>query len=98
MNAAPTPDPFVIEAYDGPTAPDELLRGVFTLWQAEDAELRPDDPPFAYEEIEGLSRIDNPHDVRLRWLAREAATGRPVGRAEARLAMVSNLDLAQVEL
>lgn len=97
-STATTDDPFVIEAYDGPTAPDELLRDVFTLWQAEDAELRPDDPPFVYEEIEGLSRVDNPHDLRLRWLARDRVSGRPVGRAEARLPMVSNLDLAQVEL
>ena len=88
---------FVVDSYDGPTAPDALLRDVFTLWQAEDAELRPSDPPFVYEEIEGLSRSVNPHDVRLRWLARDAA-GRPVGRAEARLPMVSNLDLAHVEL
>ena len=94
---ATTDTPFVIEAYDGPTAPDALLRDVFTLWQAEDAELRPDDPPFVYDEIEGLSRSVNPHDVRLRWLARDR-TGRPVGRAEARLPMVSNLDLAHVEL
>lgn len=94
----PTIDPFVIEAYDGATAPDALLRDVFTLWQAEDAELRPDDPPFAYEEIEGLTRVENPHDLRLRWLARERSTGRPVGRAEVRLPMVSNLDLAQVDL
>lgn len=90
--------PFVIEPYDGPTAADALLRDVFTLWQAEDAELRPDDPPYVYDEIEGLSRSVNPHDVRLRWLARERSTGRPVGRAEARLPMVSNLDLAHVEL
>ena len=93
-----TSDRFAIEAYDGPTAPEALLRDVFTLWQAEDAELRPDDPPFTYQEIEGLARLANPHDVRLRWLARERATGRPIGRAEARLPMVSNLDLAYVDL
>lgn len=92
-----TDTPFVIEAYDGATAPEALLRDVFTLWQAEDAELRPDDPPFVYDEIEGLSRSVNPHEVRLRWLARDRATRRPLGRAEARLPMVSNPDLAHVE-
>lgn len=92
-----TSDAFSIETYDGTRAPDALLRDVFTLWQAEDRELRPHDPPFVYEEIEGLSRIDNPHDVRLRWLARDRGH-RPVGRGEARLPMVSNTDLAHVEV
>lgn len=93
-----TSDRFVIEAYDGPTASEAVLRDVFTLWQAEDAELRPDDPPFTFDHIEGLSRVANPHEVRIRWLARERSTGGPIGRAEARLPMVSNLELAYVDL
>ena len=87
----------VIEAFDGTTAPEALLREVFALWQAEDAELRPEDPAYEWEEVEGLYRIDNDREVRLRWVARDDA-GAVVGRADARLPQVSNTDLALVEL
>ena len=86
-----------IERYDGPTASEALLREVFTLWQAEDAELRPEDPPYEWEEVEGLYRIDNDRELRLRWVARDE-DGALVGRCDARLPQVSNTDLALVEL
>ena len=88
----------VIEAYDGPSATDELLREVFVLWQAEDAELRPDDPPFTFEEVAGLCRVDNDRELRRRWVARAGAGGPVVGRADVRMPQVSNLDLAIVDL
>jgi mycothiol synthase len=86
-----------VEAYEGPTASDGLLREVFVLWQAADAELRPDDPPYAFEEIEGLYRVDNDREVRLRWVARDD-DGAVIGRADARLPQDSNRDLALVEV
>ncbi|HVF32507.1 MAG TPA: GNAT family N-acetyltransferase [Acidimicrobiales bacterium] len=86
-----------VEAYDGPTAPDSLLREIFALWQAEDAELRPDDPPYAYEEVEGLYRVADDREVRRRWVARDTS-GALVGRADARLPLISNRDLALVEV
>ena len=86
-----------IERYEGPTAPEALLREVFALWQAEDADLRPEDPPYEWEEVEGLYRVDNDREIRLRWVARDDA-GLLVGRCDARLPQVSNTDLAIVEL
>lgn len=88
----------IVEAYDGPTASDELLREIFVLWQAEDAELRPDDPPFTFEEVAGLYRVDTDRERRRRWVARAEPDGPIVGRADVRMPMVSNLDLAIVDL
>lgn len=87
-----------VEAYEGPTAPESLLREVFALWQAEDAELRPDDPPYTLDEIIGLYRIDNDRELRRRWIARDGDTGAVVGRADAQLPKDSNRDLALIEV
>jgi GNAT superfamily N-acetyltransferase len=86
-----------IEAYDAATAPEAVVRAAFELMQAEDAELRPEDPPYTWEVFEGLHRIDSPDERYLRWLATEG-DGRPVGVAMAELPTVTNTRIARVEL
>ena len=85
------------EPYAGPSAAESLLREVYALWQAEDAELRPEEPPLSWEEVEGMLRIDNDRELRFHWLARDDS-GRAVGKADVRLPQTSNRDLALVEV
>ena len=73
-----------IEAYDGPTAPESVLREVHALWDAEWADLHPEEPPYTWEELEGLLRMPTERFIKLRWLARDD-DGAPVGRLDLQL-------------
>ena len=88
-----------IEPYDGPTAPEALLREVADVWLAEFAELQPEDPPWAWEELRGMLRAADERFERHRWLARDDETGEVVGRADLRLPIAgTNGHLGLVEL
>jgi GNAT superfamily N-acetyltransferase len=84
-----------IQTYEGPTADEAVLRHAFSLLELEDAELRPEDPPFAWEEFHGLERSSVDDEVRLRWLVTDDE-GRPVARARADLPTAHNRHLAVV--
>lgn len=84
MTDAAVTDPITIEAYDGPTAPESVLRDVEALWRAEYADLHPEDPPYSWDELEGLLRTPSSRFEDLRWLARDDG-GAPVGRVDLHL-------------
>lgn len=85
-----------VRAYDGPSAPEPLVRAVYALWQAEADELRPDEPSFSWEEVLGGHRIDNDRELRRRWVAVDGED--VIGRAEVRMPVLSNQELAIVDL
>ena len=87
-----------IEAYDGPTAPESVLREVHALWDAEWADLHPEEPPYSWDELEGLLRTPSERFTRLRWLARDDP-GSPIGRLDLQLPTAgANEQLGMVEL
>ena len=87
-----------IEPYDGPTAPEAVLRDVHALWDAEWADLHPEEPPYSWEELQGLLRHPSARFTRLRWLARDGA-GTPIGRLDLQLPIAgANEELGFVEL
>jgi mycothiol synthase len=87
-----------IEPYDGPTAPEGLLREVAEVWSVETAELHPEDPPWEWVEIEGFLRAEDDRFDRRHWVAR-GDDGRAVGRADLRLPIAgTNGHLGIVEL
>ena len=73
-----------VHSYDGPTAPEALLREVGALWLAEMEELSPEDPPWEWVEIEAFLRSADDRFDRRRWVARDDR-GRAVGRLELRM-------------
>ena len=87
-----------IEPYDGPTAPESVLRDVHALWDAEWADLHPEEPPYSWEELHGLLRQPSERFKKLRWLARDDA-GAPIGRLDLQLPTAgANEELGFVEL
>ena len=74
-----------VELYDGPTAPEALLREVAALWLAEMEELSPEDPPWEWVEVEAFLRSDDDRFDRRRWVATSDEGGRVVGRLELRM-------------
>jgi GNAT superfamily N-acetyltransferase len=87
-----------IEPYDGPTAPEALLRDVARVWGIELADLHPEDPPYTWEEIEATLRTPSERLVKERWLARDG-DGEPIGRLDLVLPSAgANESLAIVEL
>ena len=87
-----------IEPYDGATAPESLLREVQRVWDAEFADLHPEDPPYTWEELEGLLRAPSERLVKRRWLARDD-DGAPIGRLDLLLPSAgANETLGFVEL
>ena len=87
-----------IDPYDGPTAPEALLRDVARVWDIELADLHPEDPPYTWEELEGMLRTPSERLVRRRWLAR-SDDGAPIGRLDLRLPSAgANETLGFVEL
>ena len=87
-----------IEAYDGPTAPEAVLRDVHALWDAEWADLHPEEPPYTWEELEGRLRMPSDRFLRLRWIARDD-DGSPIGRLDLQLPTAgANEQLGIVEL
>jgi mycothiol synthase len=94
---AMTADAVHVHAYDPASVDQGVLLGAFRLLEVEDAELRPEDPPFTWDEFAGLERSVVPDERRLRWLASDA-NGRPVGRACLNLPTTANQHLAVIEL
>lgn len=87
-----------IEPYDGPTAPEPVLRDVHAMWDAEWADLHPEEPPYSWEELSGMLRQPSERFKRLHWLARDD-TGAPIGRLDLRLPTAgANEELGLVEL
>ena len=87
-----------IDPYDGPTAPEAVLRDVQRVWDAEWADLHPEEPPYSWEELAGLLRAPSERFVRRRWLAR-SDDGDPIGRVDLQLpAAGANETLGFVEL
>ncbi|MEA3076353.1 MAG: hypothetical protein QOF60_1261 [Actinomycetota bacterium] len=87
-----------IESYDAHGAPEATVRAAFTLMQAEDAELRPTEPPYTWAVFEGLHRATNPGERYLHFLAIDG-DGRAVGTLDAELpANGANEHLALVRL
>ena len=95
MAADANADTITISRYDGPTADESTIRLAYELMQAEDAELRPTDPPFSWTEFAGFHRSTVSHERRAYWLVTDGA-GRAVARAEAHLPTTSNTHLANV--
>ena len=73
-----------IDPYDGPTAPESVLRDVHRLWDVEWGDLHPEEPPYSWEELEGLLRMPSERFTKLYWLARDDA-GAAIGRLDLRL-------------
>ena len=87
-----------IESYDGPTAPESVLRDVHAMWDVEWADLHPEEPPYTWEELEGLLRVHGERFLKRRWLARDDE-GAPVGRLDLSLPTAgANEQLGIVEL
>jgi GNAT superfamily N-acetyltransferase len=87
-----------IEPYDGPTAPESVLRDVHALWDAEWADLHTEEPPFTWEELRGLLRMPTERFKKLRWLARDDG-GEPIARLDLQLPTAgANEQLGFVEL
>lgn len=89
-----------IESYDGSTAPESVLRDVKAVWDAEFADLHPEDPPYTAGELEGLLRSPSERAKKLRWLARDDDDdGTPIGRLDLSLPTAgANEQLAVVDL
>ena len=88
----------VIESYDGPTAPEAVLRDVQAMWDVEWADLHPEEPPFTWTELEGMLRMPSERFIKRRWLARGEA-GAPVGRLDLSLPIAgANEQLGMAEL
>ena len=87
-----------VEVYDGRTAPVSVLREVHRLWDVEWDDLHPEEPPYTWEEFEGLIRVENGRFLRRRWIAR-ADDGAAVGRLDLRLPTAgANEELGFLEL